>query len=134
MSISVKPYSSLIMFPSPWGEGAGVRGLLKLLIVCLLISCNKGPIEYYEVPPTYCNPINLDYAYIPSQHTYYAKSETHRSTADPVIVNLRDTLYLFSTNQNGYWWSADMRSWNFIKRDFKLNASGDNVCAPGAWA
>jgi hypothetical protein len=49
-------------------------------------------------------------------------------------VNLRDTLYLFSTNQNGYWWSADMRQWNFVKQDFQSNGiAGDNVCAPGAW-
>jgi xylan 1,4-beta-xylosidase len=139
MSISVKPYSPLtpssyLRHPSPWGEGSGVRGFLKLTALIILLSCSKRPAEFYEISPTYCNPVNLDYAFIPSRHTYYAQDETHRSTADPVIVNLRDTLYLFSTNQNGYWWSADMRSWNFIKHDFKLNSSGDNVCAPGAWA
>jgi hypothetical protein len=100
-----------------------------------MCSCADKPVEYYEVPNTYCNPINLDYAYVPSTHTYYAQDESHRSTADPAVVNLRDTLYLFSTNQNGYWWSADMRTWNFVRQDFQSNGrAGDNVCAPGAWA
>jgi xylan 1,4-beta-xylosidase len=108
----------------------------KLAVLILLItSCSREPVEYLEVPTTYCNPINLDYAFVPSTHKYYAQDQSHRSTADPVIVNLRDTLYLFSTNQNGYWWSADMRQWNFIKQDFQSNGiAADNVCAPGAWA
>lgn len=51
------------------------------------------------------------------------------------MVLMRDTLYLFSTNQNGYWWSPDMRTWNFVRQDFKINGqAGDNVCAPAAWA
>lgn len=85
-------------------------------------------------PSTYCNPMNLDYAFIPSRHTYYGREESHRSTADPVIVNYKNDLYLFSTNQNGYWWSADMAKWHFVKKDFRINRSNDNVCAPGAWA
>lgn len=101
----------------------------------MVYSCVDKPAAYYEVPNTYCNPVNLDYAYVPSTHTYYAQNESHRSTADPAVVNLRDTLYLFSTNQNGYWWSADMRTWNFVRQDFQKNGrAGDNVCAPGAWA
>ena len=108
----------------------------NLLIGFLIISsCSPETPGFYEIPTTYCNPMNLDYAFVPSSHTYYATSESHRSTADPVIVKLRDTLYLFSTNQNGYWWSADMRAWNFVFQDFKTNGkAGDNVCAPGAWA
>lgn len=108
---------------------------ILLIVVWMTVSCSDGPVAYNEVPTTYCNPMNLDYAYTPTTHTYYAKDQTHRSTADPAVVNLRDTLYLFSTNQNGYWWSADMRVWNFIKQDFQTNGrAGDNVCAPGAWA
>lgn len=95
--------------------------LLTLLPLLLLLelSCTQGPVEYLDIPTTYCNPVNLDYAYVPSTHKYYAQDQSHRSTANPVIVKLRDTLYLFSTNQNGYWWSADMRQWNFIKQDFQ---------------
>lgn len=110
-------------------------GVWKLFLIVILFSCSKGPVEFLEVPDTYCNPVNLDYAYVPSTHKYYAQDQSHRSTADPAMIKLRDTLYLFSTNQNGYWWSADMRQWKFVKQDFKSNGiAADNVCAPGAWA
>jgi hypothetical protein len=106
-----------------------------IILILLFITCQQSPVEYLTVPTTYCNPMNLDYAFIPSTHTYYAQNQSHRSTADPAMVKLRDTLYLFSTNQHGYWWSADMRQWNFVKQDFQINGrAGDNVCAPGAGA
>jgi xylan 1,4-beta-xylosidase len=118
--------------PLLWRGGWGVR--LTLAIAVIQFSCSREPVEYLAVPDTYCNPMNLDYAFVPSTHKYYAQDQSHRSTADPVIVNMRDTLYLFSTNQNGYWWSANMRQWNFIKQDFQSNGrAADNVCAPGAW-
>ena len=110
--------------------------LLSLLFSfcrCASSSSEEWPARRYP-PGTYCNPLNLDYAYIPSRHTYYGRDESHRSTADPAVVNFRDTLYLFSTNQNGYWWSADLARWHFVAKDFKINRSNDNVCAPGAWA
>ncbi len=100
-----------------------------------VIACQPEGLDYRAIPTTYCNPMNLDYAFVPSTHTYYAQGESHRSTADPAVLNLRDTLFLFSTNQNGYWWSADMRSWHFVKQSFQRNGrAGDDVCAPGAWA
>lgn len=107
------------------------------LVFIAVLSCTglSAQPAWKPVPTTWCNPMNLDYAYIPSRHTYYGRDESHRSTADPVIVNLRDTLYLFSTNQFGYWWTADnMASWNFVRQPFRTNRSNDNVCAPGAWA
>lgn len=110
-------------------------GSLWLLFLAIVqLGCERPDISWRNPPTTYCNPLNLDYAFIPSRHTYYGRDESHRSTADPAVVNLRDTLYLFSTNQNGYWWSADLAQWHFVKKDFKINRSGDNVCAPGAWA
>lgn len=109
--------------------------IIPFVALTAMTSCSKGPVDYNELPSTYCNPMNLDYAFVPSLHTYYAKDESHRSTADPAMVLMRDTLYLFSTNQNGYWWSPDMRTWNFVRQDFKINGqAGDNVCAPAAWA
>ncbi|GAB4417822.1 MAG: family 43 glycosylhydrolase [Bacteroidia bacterium] len=101
-----------------------------------LLACTRPDTQpaWRETPGTYCNPLDLDYAYIPSRHTYYGRNESHRSTADPVVVNYRDTLLLFSTNQQGYWWSADMARWHFVRHDFRINRSNDNVCAPGAWA
>jgi len=79
---------------------------------------------------TYCNPVNIDYGYTPiPDFTNWGK---HRATADPVIVNYKGDLYLFSTNQWGYWWSSDMLNWNFISRKFlrPWNKTYDELCAP----
>jgi xylan 1,4-beta-xylosidase len=106
--------------------------LFFAFIGTLFFGCREQA-GYLAIPTTYCNPVNLDYAFTPSSHTYYQSN--HRSTADPAIVKLRDTLYLFSTNQQGYWWSADMCQWNFVRKSFQRNGkAGDDVCAPGAWA
>ncbi len=68
---------------------------------------------------TYCNPINIDYGYTPFLN--FAAQGKHRATADPVIVNFKDTYFLFSTNQEGYWWSENMLNWNFVYRKFLLD-------------
>lgn len=79
---------------------------------------------------TYCNPVNIDYGYTPIPD--FTKWGKHRATADPVIVNYKGDLYLFSTNQWGYWWSSDMLNWNFISRKFlrPWNKTYDELCAP----
>jgi xylan 1,4-beta-xylosidase len=79
---------------------------------------------------TYCNPMNLDYGYCPIPAFY--KDGKHRATADPVIVNYKNTYYLFSTNQWGYWWSENLLEWNFISKKFlrPWNKSYDELCAP----
>ena len=79
---------------------------------------------------TYCNPMNIDYGYTPIPN--FSSWGRHRATADPVIVNYKNTFYLFSTNQNGYWWSKDLIQWNFLSRSFlrPWNITYDNLCAP----
>ena len=82
-------------------------------------------------PKTYCNPINIDYGYTPIPN--FSEWGRHRATADPVIVNYKGDLYLFSTNQWGYWWSSDMSQWNFISRKFLRpwnTNTYDELCAP----
>ncbi len=117
--------------------------LSRMLLQCLLIGALVLPQPGFSqkkqtwkaVPTTYCNPMNLDYAYVPSRHTYYGQDESHRSTADPVIVNYKGDLFLFSTNQQGYWWSDNhMATWHFVSHNFRINRSNDDVCAPAAWA
>ncbi|WP_191018884.1 discoidin domain-containing protein [Flavobacterium selenitireducens] len=80
---------------------------------------------------TYCNPVNIDYGYTP--HENFTSWGKHRATADPVIVNYKNDLYLFSTNQGGYWQSADMLNWKFHKKSFlrPWNDTKDDLCAPG---
>jgi len=83
-----------------------------------------------DPPKTYCNPMNLDYAFIRNPNPIDCKN--HRSTADPVCIEYKGLYYLFSTNQYGYWWSKDLLNWHFIEHSFKENACGDQVCAPAA--
>jgi len=82
---------------------------------------------------TYCNPINLDYAYLPIPN--FATWGKHRATADPVIVTYKGDYYLFSTNQWGYWWSKDMLNWNFVSKSFLRpeHKVYDDLCAPAVW-
>ncbi len=82
---------------------------------------------------TYCNPINIDYGYTPFEQ--FSVNGKHRATADPVIVNFRDTLFLFSTNQEGYWYSASMLDWTFVYRKFLLDDKYEHdLNAPAVWA
>jgi xylan 1,4-beta-xylosidase len=113
-------------------EILGIVLCIAGLLLAANVSQSSGKSGARSTPTTYCNPLNLDYAFIPPGH----KSATppHRSTADPAIVLFRDTLYLFSTNQEGYWWSDDMSGWHFVHKNFRVNSSGDDVCAPGALA
>lgn len=87
-----------------------------------------------HVPTTYCNPLNLDYGFSPV--TGAIEQARHRATADPVIVPFKGDYYLFSTNQQGYWWSHDMLRWTFVPRRFiKPGVNNyDDLCAPAAWA
>ncbi len=84
-------------------------------------------------PPTYCNPVNIDYGFCPIPN--FAEMGRHRATADPVIVLFRGDYYLFSTNQWGYWWSPDLRAWHFVSRRFlqPRHKTYDDLCAPAAW-
>lgn len=79
---------------------------------------------------TYCNPINIDYGYCPIPN--FSEQGKHRATADPVITLFKGNYYLFSTNQWGYWWSADMLKWNFVPRKFlkPWHKVYDELCAP----
>ncbi|HLN96050.1 MAG TPA: discoidin domain-containing protein [Flavobacterium sp.] len=80
---------------------------------------------------TFCNPINVDYGYTPFES--FTAWGRHRATADPVVVNYKGDLYLFSTNQWGYWHSKDMLNWKFHEKRFlrPWNPEKDELCAPG---
>jgi xylan 1,4-beta-xylosidase len=101
-----------------------MRAIYFLLLAFLVYSDSPAQQK------TYCNPVNIDYAYTPIPG--FAQWGRHRATADPVIVNYKDDFYLFSTNQWGYWWSADMLNWKFISRKFlrPWNQTYDELCAP----
>ena len=106
-----------------------IRTLLPALMLLFLmvpaLSFAQG-----EQQRTYCNPVNIDYGYTPIPN--FATGGKHRATADPVIVHYQGDYYLFSTNQWGYWHSADMVNWHYISRRFlrPWNESYDELCAP----
>ena len=81
---------------------------------------------------TYCNPINIDYGYTPFDR--FSAQGKHRATADPVIVNFKEKLFLFSTNQEGYWYSDNMLDWKFVYRKFLLDDKyTHDLNAPAVW-
>jgi len=94
----------------------------------LLLTCTS--VLNAQTDNTYCNPLNLDYAYAPLHPG--EPHEAYRSTADPTLVNFKGIYYLFSTNQNGYWWSNDLKSWYYIYNPLPPNEYGDDMCAPTA--
>src|SRR5215213_3509063 len=61
---------------------------------------------------TYINPIDLDYKYNWEQVN---QGISYRSGADPVIVRHGGAYYLFQTASGGYWRSADLRHWRFVR-------------------
>lgn len=100
--------------------------LLSFLLF-LFVSTASNTIAQQK---TYCNPINIDYGFCPIPN--FVEQGKHRATADPVITVFKGNYYLFSTNQWGYWWSADMLHWNFVPRKFlkPWHKVYDELCAP----
>jgi len=104
------------------------KHLFKIFLLTVLFC---GTYTTFAQQKTYCNPINVDYGYTPFES--FTEWGKHRATADPVIVNYKGDFYLFSTNQWGYWHSADMLNWKFHERKFlrPWNKTKDELCAPG---
>lgn len=103
---------------------------MKKVIIIIICCAFQSLIAQQK---TYCNPINIDYGYTPFD--VFSKQGKHRATADPVIVNFRNKYFLFSTNQEGYWWSDDMLNWKFVYRKFlRDNKYIHDLNAPAVWA
>ncbi|HSP86690.1 MAG TPA: family 43 glycosylhydrolase, partial [Ignavibacteriaceae bacterium] len=103
-------------------------------IFCVIIFLFTMIKENLAQQKTYCNPMNIDYGYgaIPN----FTEKGKHRTTADPLIVLIKDKYFLFSTNQYGYWWSEDLYNWKFVYREFlkPYHKVYDELCAPAAFA
>lgn len=110
-----------------------------VLFLCFLVGTSKQITAQTQqsttVPDrqaTYCNPINIDYGFCPIPN--FVQNGKHRATADPIISVYDNKYFMFSTNQWGYWWSKDMKDWNFIPRKFlrPWNNVYDELCAPAS--
>ena len=109
-----------------------MRHLLLPIVLLFFICdvfCQLSPGDDRK-PRTFCNPLNIDYAYSPIPN--FSEQGNHRTTADPVITLFKGDYYLFSTNQWGYWWSEDMLRWHFVPRKFlkPWHKVYDELCAP----
>ena len=105
-----------------------IPGVFNLIVLVSLIA-ESG----YAQQKTFCNPINIDYGYTPFKQ--FSAQGKHRATADPVIINFQKKYFLFSTNQEGYWWSEDMLNWKFVYRKFLLDDKyTHDLNAPGVFA
>ena len=115
-----------------------IAAMKRILSVCLLLLIHgflmaqkfNNSSTSPDRQATYCNPINIDYGYCPIPN--FVQNGKHRATADPIIAVYDHKYFLFSTNQWGYWWSADMKDWKFIPRKFLRSWNGvyDELCAP----
>jgi hypothetical protein len=55
---------------------------------------------------TYANPVDLPYRY---------QFRSLREAADPTVVRFKDRYWLFASHSKGYWWSHDLRKWEFVE-------------------
>lgn len=55
---------------------------------------------------TYANPVDLPYRY---------QFRSLREAADPTVVWFKERYWLFASHSKGYWWSHDLRTWEFVE-------------------
>jgi hypothetical protein len=60
---------------------------------------------------TYCNPINLNYHFQPTNRA----TEIFREAADPSIIFYKGYYWMFISMSEGYYYSKDMRDWTLVR-------------------
>ena len=83
--------------------------LAFFIMIAQLLHAQPNP-----MPTTFCNPLNLNYQALGG----------FREAADPAVILYKGDLYLFASKSNGYWWSNDMRQWNFVKLNGQIPLDG----------
>lgn len=75
------------------------------------VLCILSAINFFAQtkPKTFCNPLNLSYRFSVED------LPNHRTAADPFIVLYKNDYYLFASKSGGYWYSSDLRDWNFVE-------------------
>ncbi|HEX2394837.1 MAG TPA: family 43 glycosylhydrolase, partial [Bacteroidales bacterium] len=78
-------------------------------IVFIFLMINWLSYSFSQVKElTYCNPVNLNYRFQPTNGISY------REAADPVITLYKGTYFLYASHSGGYWYSNDMLNWKFL--------------------
>ena len=83
------------------------RKRIALLMFFMLFISAGIQAQPAQSPKTYCNPMNLSYRFM-------GDAIDAREAADPVVVLFKDTFFLFASRSGGYWWSENLRDWNFV--------------------
>lgn len=94
---------------------------MKALWSTAILAILGSPLFGQVLQSTYCNPLNLDYAY----ETRF-DSISYRSGADPAVVEFRGDYYMFVTRSLGYWHSPDLHNWTFVRPE-KWYFEGSNA-------
>lgn len=102
------------------------RSLASLLLLAALLSCHKSGTGLQ----TYCNPIDLDYTYAVYDSD---KNLSYRSGADPAVVAFKGGYFMFVTRSMGYWYSDNLRDWEFVTPSSYWYPQGSNAPAAHAY-
>jgi xylan 1,4-beta-xylosidase len=85
-----------------------ILSLMIIMINCIAYSGVEDKpksvsVQISDKPMTFCNPLNLSVG-----------SERARRAGEPVVVLYKNDYYLFITGGRGYWYSDNMRDWNYV--------------------
>lgn len=82
---------------------------LKFILAFSALLLAGGLLAQHTVSErTMTNPLNLSYR-------FQTEGVCRREAADPVIVLFRDTYYLFASHTSGYWYSKDLKNWEYVR-------------------
>jgi hypothetical protein len=84
-----------------------MKKILPVLLLLVIVSCTSQVPSGQITEKTYCNPLNLNYRFQPTQRVSY------REAADPVLTSYKGKYVLFASHSGGFWYSDDMLSWKF---------------------
>ena len=78
----------------------------KIMIAAVVGAATQSPAVSADRFATYANPVDLPYRY---------QFRSLREAADPTVVRFKDRYWLFASRSKGYWWSRDLRAWEFVE-------------------
>jgi len=81
-----------------------------LPLLALLMACAACSTE--QTPDTLCNPMDLSYRFALED-----PFPSRREAADPTMVRFGEKYLLFASKSGGYWYSDDLKEWDFIQTD-----------------
>jgi len=98
----------------------------KIFIFIFIMAFGIGSFQHTSAQ-MYCNPLNISYRFCLDQ-------PSRREAADPTVLLYKDNYYLFASKSGGYWYSADLTTWNFVTTtDLPLENYAPTAITLGDW-